>query len=120
MTAQPKELDVRAFDAPDDVLSSEKANAERLDVGGVEVWRAVFEPGWRLTEDTDGELCDAPHAAYIASGRLRARMEDGTEAEAGPGEVMIMQPGHDAWTVGQEPCVFIDFGQSITFERSDG
>jgi uncharacterized cupin superfamily protein len=118
MTTRSKELDVRAFDRPDDVLNSEKAHAERVDVGGVAVWRAVFEPGWRLTEDTDGELCPAPHAAYIVSGRLRAKMEDGTEAEAGPGEVMVMQPGHDAWTVGREACVFIDFGQSMTFEAA--
>ncbi|MCD2441221.1 hypothetical protein LQ757_02915 [Agromyces sp. SYSU K20354] len=40
-------------------------------------------------------------------------MDDGTEAEGGPGAVMVIEPGHDAWTVGDEPCVFIDFGESV-------
>lgn len=88
----------------------EGVQARRVEVGGRSVWRFVFAPGWRYTEHVGPELCTAAHAAYVASGTLRVAMPDGTEAEAGPGTVIAIAPGHDAWTVGDEPCVFIDFG----------
>ncbi len=107
-------LDVGSFDAPSEELPDlQKAQARRLEVGGRSVWRFVFEPGWRYTEHVEPELCTAAHAAYVASGRLRIAMPDGTEAEAGPGAVVVIPPGHDAWTVGDEPCVFVDFGESL-------
>jgi hypothetical protein len=118
MNTRDKDLDVRSFETPDETMPGERSAGERVNVGGVDVWRLVFEPGWRLIDETDGELCAAPHAGYVASGTLRARMEDGTEAEASPGEVMVLPPGHDAWTVGDETCVFIDFGQGVDFGAS--
>jgi quercetin dioxygenase-like cupin family protein len=48
------------------------------------------------------------------SGRMRVVMNDGTEAEAGPGDVVHIEPGHDAWVVGNEDCVFLDFGASVS------
>ena len=107
-------VDVRSFEAPDEELGDlEKVHAQRMDVGGQSVWRFTFEPGWRYTEHFEPQLCTAPHVAYVASGRLRIEMADGAEAEAGPGTVVVIEPGHDAWTVGDEPCVFIDFGESL-------
>jgi quercetin dioxygenase-like cupin family protein len=53
--------------------------------------------------------CEAPHTSVIISGRLKVRMDDGTEAEGGPGDVAVIPPGHNAWVVGDEPCVMIDF-----------
>ena len=47
-------------------------------------------------------------------------MDDGTEVEGGPGEVLVIAPGHDAWTVGDEPCVFIDFEESLAAGRHSG
>jgi quercetin dioxygenase-like cupin family protein len=108
-------LDVRSFDAQSEQLTGlDKVQAWRLDVGGRSVWTFLFEPGWRYTEHVEPELCTAPHAAYVQSGRLRIAMQDGTEAEAGPGTVVVIEPGHDAWTVGDEPCVFIDVGENLT------
>jgi quercetin dioxygenase-like cupin family protein len=110
-------VDVRSFDAPDEELTDlDKVRAERMEVGGQHVWRFTFEPGWRYTEHFQPELCTSSHAAYVASGSLHIVMEDGTEAEAGPGSVVVIDPGHDAWTVGDEPCVLIDFGESLASE----
>jgi quercetin dioxygenase-like cupin family protein len=107
-------LDVRTFDAPDEaLLDLEKAQAQRVDVGGQSAWRFTFEPGWRYTEHFEKDLCTKLHAGYVASGRLRIAMEDGTEAEAESGSVVVIEPGHDAWTVGDEACIFIDFGESL-------
>jgi quercetin dioxygenase-like cupin family protein len=107
-------LEVRSFEAPSEEFTDlEKVEARRVDVGGRSVWKFVFEPGWRYTEHFEPELCTAPHTAYVESGRLRVAMQDGTESEAGPGTVVVIEPGHDAWTVGDQPCVFIDFGESL-------
>lgn len=108
-----EKVEVRTFDESDESFETEMGHAERISVGGLSVWRALAEPGWRFTEGADGDLCSAPHALYIESGRLHVLMADGTEAEGGPGAVMVIEPGHDAWTVGDEPCVFIDFGESV-------
>jgi quercetin dioxygenase-like cupin family protein len=113
MADRRKKVETRTFDEPDETFRDDTGSAGRIVVGGLSIWRVVFEPGWRYTEHADGELCPAPHAAYIESGRLHVLTDDGTEAEGGPGAVMVIEPGHDAWTVGGEPCVFIDFGESV-------
>jgi hypothetical protein len=41
---------------------------------------------------------------------MTVRMDDGTEATVGPGDVMVIDPGHDAWVVGDEPCILYDTG----------
>ena len=111
-------LEIKSFDAPDEDLAGlEKTQARRVDLGAVSAWRFVFAPGWRYTEHFEPQLCTAPHAGYVVAGRLHVMMEDGTEAEAGPGQIAMIDPGHDAWTVGDEPCVFIDFGESLAEAR---
>jgi hypothetical protein len=39
---------------------------------------------------------------------MRFLMDDGQEAEIAPGDFVTIAPGHDAWTVGSEPCVLLD------------
>jgi class 3 adenylate cyclase len=56
-----------------------------------------------------GEWCQARHVGIIVSGRLGVRMLDGTEFELGPNDAFDVPPGHDAWTVGDEPCVQIEW-----------
>jgi hypothetical protein len=53
--------------------------------------------------------CQAPHTSYIISGRMKVRMDDGSEIEGGPGDTAVIPPGHNAWVVGNEPCIMIDF-----------
>jgi uncharacterized cupin superfamily protein len=56
------------------------------------------------------ESCQATHLMYCISGRMKIVMANGTESEIGPGDVASIPPGHDAWTVGNEPCIAVDFG----------
>jgi mannose-6-phosphate isomerase-like protein (cupin superfamily) len=64
-----------------------------------------------------GERCQVAHRWYVVSGRMRMRMEDGTEFEWGPGDVGVVPSGHDAWVVGDEPFVFIDFEGGAVFAK---
>jgi quercetin dioxygenase-like cupin family protein len=81
--------------------------------GGVTVGSGVVEPGWRWSEHArpiaGTDSCQAAHTGYILSGRMHVVMDDGTDGHAGPGDAFVIPPGHDAWTVGDDPCVFLDF-----------
>ena len=79
----------------------------------------TFEPGWRWSESVGPiagtKSCEVHHNGYCVQGRMRVRMDDGAEQEVGPGDVFVLPPGHDAWVVGEEPCVVYDFaGQMAT------
>lgn len=86
---------------------------EVVDVGGASLGRATFKPGWRWSEHVrplaGTDSCEAAHAGYVIAGRLVVRMDDGQEEEFGPGDVMAVEPGHDAWVVGDESCVVVDW-----------
>jgi quercetin dioxygenase-like cupin family protein len=111
-------LDAKTFDKPDETRSfASHGRMEIVKVGGLTVGRGTYEPGWRWSEHVKPlagtDACEASHAGYILSGRMVIRMSDGTESEAGPGAVVVIEPGHDAWVVGDEACVFVDFGASV-------
>ena len=107
----------RSFQQPDETRAFPFGRAEIVRVGGAEVGRLVFEPGWRWSEHVrpiaGTHSCEAPHFQYHVSGRLAIRMDDGSEFVAGPGDVTSLPSGHDAWVVGDEPVVVVDwFGAS--------
>jgi ethanolamine utilization protein EutQ (cupin superfamily) len=103
----------KSFESPDEVRTFEKGKVEIVNLGNVIIGRATFEPGWswgkcvKPLAKTDS--CQAPHTSVIISGRMKVRMDDGTEFEGGPGDTAVIPPGHDAWVVGDEPCVSFDF-----------
>ena len=107
----------KTFRSPDEEREFPNGHAEIVLVSGDEVGRLVFEPGWRWSNDlkpiAKTESCEAPHFQYHVSGQLAIRMDDGTEFVAGPGDVTSLPSGHDAWVIGDEPAVVIDwFGAS--------
>ena len=111
-------LEAKGFSSPDETRQfAGKGKMDLVNLGGAMIGRGVFEPGWRWSENVKPivgtDSCQAMHNGYIVSGRMRVRMDDGTEAEAGPGDVVHIAPGHDAWIVGDEACVFVDFGASV-------
>ena len=83
------------------------------EIGGL-VGRIVFEPGWRWSDHVKPiagtDSCQAAHTCYFLSGRMKVVMDDGEEIEYGPGDFAIMPRGHDAWIVGDEACILLDFG----------
>jgi hypothetical protein len=103
----------KSFVKPDEIREFPNGRAEMLTLGGSPVGRLVFEPGWRWSTDVkpiaQTASCEAPHFQYHVSGRLGIRMDDGTEFVAGPGDVTSLPSGHDAWVVGDEAVVVVDF-----------
>ncbi len=98
---------------PDDVRKFTNGKVELANLGEVTIGRITLDPGWKLSNDVkpivNTNSCQLPHTQYVISGRLRVRMDDGTEQECGPGEALYVPPGHDAWVVGNEPFVAVDF-----------
>ena len=111
----------RTYTEPDEVREFPHGKVEILKVGGAEIGRLVLEPGWRWSNDVKPiagtELCEAPHMQYHVSGRVHIRMADGTEFEAGPGDVTSLPQGHDAWVVGDEPAVAVDWYGASNYAR---
>lgn len=111
-------LEAKSFDRPDETRKfAGHGHADVVTLGGKGVSRATFEAGWRWSNDVKPiagtDSCQAPHAGYVVSGRMVVQMNDGTEIEAGPGDALVVAPGHDGWVVGDEPCVFVDFGAGV-------
>ncbi len=116
-------IEQRDFAAPDEVRTFDNGRAEVLAIGGMEIGRLVFEPGWRWSEHVrplaGTELCEAPHFQYHVAGTLRIRTAEGEEFDATPGQVTSLPAGHDAWVVGDEDVVVVDwFGASHYAEQS--
>jgi hypothetical protein len=83
-------------------------------LGDFTMGRGVFEPGWRWSTDVKPiagtDSCQTRHTGICISGRMTVRAADGSEVTIGPGDVCVIEPGHDAWTVGDEACVMYDTG----------
>jgi quercetin dioxygenase-like cupin family protein len=113
-------LQKKSLDSPDETRTFENGKAQITTLGNFSASRLVLEPGWRWSENVKPiagtDTCQVLHTGYQVSGRMRVRMEDGTEEEVGPGEAYVIPPGHDAWVVGDEPVVSVDMS-SATVER---
>jgi hypothetical protein len=111
----------KAFTQPDEVREFPLGRLELLSLGGVMVGRATLEPGWRWSTSVQpvvgGSSCQAPHLQYHVSGVLKVLMEDGTELECRAGDVSSLPPGHDAWVVGDEPVVVVDFQGMVDYAK---
>jgi hypothetical protein len=103
----------RTFAQPDETRDFPNGRAEIVAIDGAQIGRLVFEPGWRWSKDVKPiagtASCEAPHFQYHLSGKLAIRMDDGNEFIAEPGDVTALPKGHDAWVVGDEPVVVVDW-----------
>jgi len=112
----------KRFDRPDEVRQVEKARIELVELGELAVGRALFEPGWRWSEHVKPivgtESCQVHHLGYVVSGHLHVEMIDGAVLEVTGGDAFEIPPGHDAWVVGDEPWISIDWAGRRLFARS--
>lgn len=113
----------KSFKKPEETRTFPKGKVELVKLGGAMIGKATFEPGWRWSTSVKDiaktESCVAPHYQYHVSGVLRVRMDDGTEFDCRPGDVTLLPSGHDAWVVGNEPVVVIDFQGMLDYAKQD-
>jgi hypothetical protein len=114
--------EVKSFSNAEEVRTFPFGKLELLQVAGTTVGRATLEPGWRWStsvKPTAGTIsCEALHFQYHVSGTLRVLMDDGSELDCKPGDVSMLPTGHDAFVVGNEPVVLVDFQGMIDYAKS--
>jgi hypothetical protein len=118
-------VEARTFDSPDETRTPEKTRVDVVKLGDTTTAaRFTFEPGWRWSEcvkpvaGTDS--CQARHVGVVQTGRLHVVHDDGSEGEVGPGEAYVIEPGHDAWVVGDERFVGFEFESRAAQEYAKG
>lgn len=114
----------KSFDAPDEHREPDKTEIRVVDLGGLKAARVVFQPGWRWSECikpvVHTESCQVHHEGTLVQGRMHVVHDDGSEMDIAPGDAYVINPGHDAWVVGDEPVIGFEFdsGAAETFARS--
>jgi hypothetical protein len=103
----------RLADIPADVHGLISKKTAELD--GVAVTEVTFAAGAKWSQDLKAyagtDLCELPHVALVTAGTLRVVLTDGSQEDFSAGEVMLLPPGHDAWSVGDQACTFVEFSR---------
>lgn len=119
MLVKASRAELKHFKTPDEVRTFPKGKVEIVKIGGAVIGRAIFEPGWRWSTSVQPiaktKSCQAPHFAYQVSGTMMVQMDDGTQIEIKAGDVSLLPTGHDAWVVGNEPVVTVDFQGMVDY-----
>src|SRR5436305_13456121 len=106
-------LTVKQFDSPDETRTPDKSRMDVLDLGSAKAARLTAQPGWKWSECikpvAGGDSCQARHVGAVMAGQLHVAHTDGTEADLGPGDAYMIEPGHDAWGTSTEPFVAYEF-----------
>ncbi|HWC54948.1 MAG TPA: cupin domain-containing protein [Chitinophagaceae bacterium] len=110
MSSKPE---IKNFSTADETREFPLGKLELLNIGGVPIGKAVLQPGWKWSDSVkpiaQTKSCEVPHFQYHISGILRIRMDDGKEYDCKPGDISVLPSGHDAWVVGNDPVVLVDF-----------
>jgi len=119
--ATKAKLSRKNFASADEVREFSLGKVELLDFNGTVVGRSTLQPGWRWSQSVKPiaktDTCEATHFQYHISGTLRIKMKDGAEIDCKAGDISSVPPGHDAWVVGNEPVVTIDFKGMQSFAK---
>ncbi len=103
----------KSFDAPDETRAPDKTKLDVVDLGSAKAARLTLQPGWKWSDCikpvVGGDSCQARHVGTIASGRMHVAHTDGSEMDIGAGDAYVIEPGHDAWVVGDESVVGYEF-----------
>jgi hypothetical protein len=115
----------KSFDRPDETREVPKGLVAGVQLAGSKAAKATFQPGWRWSESlkpvVGGESCQMHHVGYALSGTLHVVTADGDDLEISAGDVYEIQPGHDAWVVGDEPYEGLEFDNRTveTYAKTD-
>ena len=115
------EVTLKRFENPDEVRTLEKGKFEIVQLGGMTVGRATYEPGWKWSlhvgKASGLKICPVEHVGMVVSGCATAAMQDGRVVEMRAGDIFHIEPGHDSWVVGDEPYVSLHFLGANAYAR---
>jgi len=113
--------EMKRFDQADEIRTFPYGKLDLIKIGGATIGRATFEPGWRWSTSLQPlvktKSCEAPHFQYHVAGTIMVEMDDGTKLECKAGDVSSLPSGHDAWVVGDEPAVVVDFQGMVDYAK---
>jgi len=116
-----EKFESKSLNSPDEVRKFDKGKVELVNISGATIGRATFEPGWKwstcVKPIANTNSCQAAHFGYQVSGTMTTRMDDGTEKISRAGDVLNIPPGHDAWVVGNEPVIVLDFQGMVDYAK---
>jgi hypothetical protein len=119
--AKQTKFEIKRFDSPDETRTFDNGKLDLVNIGGKVIGRITLEPGWKWSVSVKPiaktESCLVPHLQYHLSGILKVVMDDGTERDLKPGDISSVPPGHNAWVVGNEPVVAIDFLGMVEYAK---
>ena len=122
MNSSQTKAEAQSFNKPEKVRTFSKGKVELITIGGATISRATFEPGWKWSTSVQPlaktKSCEAPHFQYHLSGIIKIVMDDGAQFECKAGDVSLLPIGHDAWVVGNEPVVVVDFQGMVDYAKS--
>src|SRR5215204_858746 len=102
----------KSLDTPDETRDFEQGQLQTATIRDFKVARATLQPGWKWSEHVrpiaQTDSCQVRHTGYVVSGLMKVVMDDRSETDLGPGDAYVIEPGHDAWVVGNEPFVGVD------------
>jgi len=117
-------LTVKSFESPDESRTPDKTKVDVVDLGVAKAARVTFQPGWKWSECikpvAGTDTCQAHHVGVVVSGKIHIVHNDGAEGDCGPGDAYVIEPGHDAWVVGDEPFVGYEFESASAEEYAKG
>jgi hypothetical protein len=114
-------LEAKSFAKSDETREFGHGKLEIVKIGDGTVGKTTFEPGWKWSNDVKPivktDSCQVNHFGYVLSGRMKIVSNDGAEIESGPGDVVNIPAGHDAWVVGGDDCVIVDWAGNATYAK---
>jgi len=115
-------MELKSLDHADEVRELPKTRIEVVNLGAVTVMRATFQPGWKWSEcvkPTVGtKSCETTHLNYIIPGKMHVLMDNGEQKEMKTGDLAVIPSGHDAWVIGDKPCIVIDFSAGTMYGKA--
>jgi mannose-6-phosphate isomerase-like protein (cupin superfamily) len=115
------DLQAQSLDSPHETRTFDNGKAELVTVAGSTVGRFTFQPGWKWSESVKKivgtDSCQNHHVGYAISGRLKVVSNDGSEQEIKAGDAYNIPPGHDAWVVGSDPVVTLEFRSAADYAK---
>jgi mannose-6-phosphate isomerase-like protein (cupin superfamily) len=111
----------KSMNSPDETRTFDKGKIDLTKIGDTRIGRMYLEPGWTwekcMKPIAKTESCQASHTQYVVSGRVGVKMNDGSEEEYGPGDVLYVPPGHNSWVVGNEPYIGIEIATMDNYAK---